>query len=111
MNLHSPSAAQEPRARTTDPETSHAAARSVTKLTAKQEAVVKVLRALGPATDQTLVLSYRDMSQGGQVPQQSESGVRTRRNELASMEPARVVRVGTVKLPSGRRAILWKVAE
>lgn len=110
MDPNSPTAAQEPRARTTDPETSHAAARSVTKLTEKQDAVLSVLRLLGLATDQTLLLAYREMAKEGRVPQQSDSGVRTRRNELSTMDPPKIVRVSTIRLPSGRRAIQWRAA-
>lgn len=100
-----------PAARTSDPETSHAAARSVTGVNSKQADVLRVLRELGPATDATLLLAYRDFERQSKVQRQSDSGVRTRRSELTHMDPPKIVRVATVKLPSGRRAIQWKVAE
>ena len=92
-----------PVARTSDPDTSHAAARSVTNLTEKQDAVLNLLRETGSATD--WALSSRYFFRAGLV-EQSESGLRTRRSEL--------VRKGLVHdtgeretLPSGRKAIIW----
>jgi len=101
----------EARARSTDPETSHEAARSVTSLTRKQAHVLRVLREIGPLTDVALCEAYRTHVMRGLVERQSESGIRTRRHELAEMDPPRVVRVGTTTLQSGRRAIRWKAAE
>lgn len=95
-----------PRARTTDPETSHAAADSVTDLTRKQEAVLLLLREIGPTHDQRLVSAYQHTAGKRAFPYQSESGIRTRRAEL--------VRKGLVRdtgeratLESGRSAIVW----
>jgi hypothetical protein len=91
-----------PRARTTDPGTSHAAAKSVVLITEKQQAVLRVFDVYGSMTDTELLERYRD--QVG-LPQQSDSGIRTRRHELT--ERGHLAAVGETTLPSGRRAIIW----
>lgn len=99
----------QPRARTTDPATSHEAAASVTDLNTKQEAVLAVLREIGPSTDQRLVSVYM-FKKAGSVPRQSESGVRTRRSELTKkglVRPSGEYRT----TGSGRRAIIWEAVE
>ncbi len=90
------------RTRKTDPETSLAAAASVTELTKKQELVLSVLRELGPMTDEQIAEQW--------VRPFSESGLRTRRSEL--------VRRGLVrwtgehrKLRSGRMARVWEAPD
>ena len=94
-----------PLARLSDPDSSHAAARSVTGLRDKQRAVLDALVACGGlATDEQIAVRYvRDG-----YPPQSDSGLRTRRAEL--------VRAGLVKdsgvrakLRTGRKAVLWAV--
>lgn len=97
-----------PHARTTDPQTSHDAAASVNQ-TENQRAVYRVLRAHGPATDVELVKAYRAALVRGEVPKQSDSGIRSRRSEL-------VEKLGVVcdtgrrqKLESGRMANVWEV--
>jgi len=73
-----------PLARTTDPETSHDAARKITpELNALQELVLKALRLYGPCTDRSLITALK-----GQYGR-TESTWRTRRAEL--------VRKGKVK--------------
>ena len=74
------------RARRTDPDTSHAAAASVTKLTDKQQAVVEVMRKMGgECTDHALGNRYAaSHSYNEGLPEQSTSGLRTRRSELVS---------------------------
>ena len=91
-----------PRARTTDPKTSHDAAESVREVTATQDYVLRALRR--PRTDVELVEAYRNFKI---APKASESGLRTRRSEL--------VRQGLVRdsgrrvvLDSGRAAIVWE---
>lgn len=97
-----------PRARTSDPSTSHAAAASVTGLRDNQEAVLGLLRAVGPSTDEYLVELYEAHAVR---PKQSPSGIRTRRKELATMEPPLVIDTGRkAKLKSGRKAIVWGAA-
>ena len=95
------------RTRRTDPDTSLAAAASVTKITEKQTAVLMLLRECGSLTDGELGREYRVEFAYGKVPRQSESGLRTRRSEL--------VRRGLVrwtgelrKLESGRMARVWE---
>lgn len=91
-----------PRARRTDPKTSHDAAESVRDVTATQEYVLRALRR--PRTDPELLEAYRKFKR---APRASESGVRSRRAEL--------VRRGLVRdsgrrivLESGRAAIVWE---
>jgi len=96
-----------PVARHSDPDTSHAAADSVTELTEKQETVLALLINYGPQlSDGEIAVTYRRVGYHVTWPQ-SESGLRTRRSEL--------VRKGLVqdsgervKLESGRMAILWE---
>lgn len=100
----------EPRARRTDPATSHDAARSIkaAALRASQEAVLKFLRRHGPATDVELVEGYPEWARALHPPQ-SPSGLRTRRHEL--VEAGAVVDTGDrAELPSGRKAIVWAAA-
>lgn len=96
------------RARESDPETSHAAADSITpdKLRASQRAVLNVLRLRGgKGTDEQIAESYTR----GSWPAQSPSGLRTRRKEL--VEAGLVEDSGErVTLPSGRDSIVWRVA-
>jgi hypothetical protein len=98
----------EPRARTTDPETSHEAAVSVSALRQKQDGVLGLLRRMGPMTLEELVSRYRyEMGVTDFLPQQSDSGIRTRCSEL--------VRMGLVedsgqraRTASGRKAVVWR---
>jgi hypothetical protein len=98
-------------ARRTDPETSREAARSLKaeRLRASQEAVLAVLKRHGPLDDHTLVDLYDMLTATGGIPEQSPSGIRTRRHEL--VEAGEVVDTGErAKMPSGRRAIVWAAA-
>ena len=90
-----------PRARATDPKTSHDAAASVDNITATQEYVLKALRK--PRADVELVEAYRRFKT---APRASESGIRSRRAEL--VDRGLVIDTGRrVKLDSGRYAIVW----
>ena len=91
-----------PRARTTDPETSHEAAESVRNVTTTHEYVLRALRR--PRTDRELLEAYRQFKR---APRASESGIRSRRAELVR---AGLVRDSKrrVRLESGRRAIVWE---
>jgi hypothetical protein len=98
-------------ARTSDPETSHAAAASVSDIRASQQAVLNVMRKR-PAygyTDEELVAEYNKLqARSLRYPFQSESGIRTRRKELERMgfvEYSGDKRV----LTSGRLARVWVV--
>lgn len=95
-----------PAARSTDPATSHAAARSVRATrTETQRKVLALLRQSGPCTDEELHRRYERMH--GPI---STSGLRTRRRELCDAKPALVKNSGkTRRLSSGRRAIVWEV--
>ena len=93
-----------PQARTTDPQTSHLAAVSVTGLTESRAAVLRVLREWSEGlTDQVLVEYYRLEETH---PRQSESGIRSRRHELVVLGLVRDSGQ-RVKLLSGRSAIVW----
>lgn len=108
-------------ARQSDPDTSHEAAASVGNLTGRQGAILRFLEnnlekmmAMGNLrkshfTDFTLVQAYQErfktMIDG--YPNQSDSGIRTRRKEL--VERGLIEDSGMrVKMPSGRKAIVWK---
>lgn len=97
-------------ARHTDPETSHEAAASLRddKVRASQQAVLMILLRFGPMTDTKLIEHY--YSFGDFQPQQSESGIRTRRGEL--VKKGRVRDSGKrERLASGRRSIVWEAVE
>jgi hypothetical protein len=89
-----------PFARTTDPETSHEAAQSVTNITPLKAEILK--RLMTPMTDTELYTQIKFRS----TLIVTESGVRSRRAEL--------VQAGLVKdtgerqkLETGRNAIVW----
>ena len=92
-----------PRARLTDPETSHAAAaelkrESVTRL---RSVVLSLLRKC-EMDDRSLVVLALQLE-----PKYSQSGIRTRRAEL--VELGLVEDSGKrVRMPSGRMAIVWR---
>ena len=94
-----------PRARSTDPQTSADAARSVTGLREKQKAVLRVFDAYGPQTLGELVQSYRYLSL--KLPRQSDSGIRTRCSELVAMGLVRDTGLRR-KMSTGRMAIVWE---
>lgn len=100
---------EEPRAyaRHTDPAESHAAAASVDDITGKQSAVLALVREAGPLTDYALVQLYQQQYRERGWPEQSDSGLRTRRNELyrkgyLARDAARGL------LPTGRQAARWR---
>ena len=105
------------RARTTDPDTSHAAAESLDPdvITRNQGAVLRLFEGSdtayqGGLTDAALVTVYeaRMAVDPEHFPQQSPSGLRTRRKELT--QKGRLRDSGNrVRLDSGRLAIEWVV--
>lgn len=98
-------------ARRTDPDTSHAAAASISsdKIRLSQEAVRTVVRLIEPCCDLEIADYYRRMASARKWPPQSDSGLRTRRSEL--VEKGIVVDSGKRRrLPSGRQSILWRLA-
>ena len=96
-------------ARTTDPQPSHAAAASLTvdRLSAARYAVYWALREWPGLTDAALVDRYHRARKAYGWPQQTDSGIRTRRQELHRGGLLRVC--GEVRLPSGRMARRWEV--
>jgi hypothetical protein len=93
-----------PRARNTDPITSHLAAESVENITLTQEYVLRALRR--PRNDSQLIEAYRSYKT---APKASESGIRSRRAELVAL--GKVDDSGKrVKMPSGRSSIVWERA-
>lgn len=96
-----------PFARTADPYTSHEAAKSVTKVTETQQAILQLLQT--PMTDEQLVNAYlAGAFLEGTYPEASESGIRSRRAELA--RKGLVVIVTTSLTSTGRKARVWKVS-
>lgn len=92
-----------PRARVTDPVTSHLAAASVTALRESQSAILAMFG--GPWTDEELIDRYYQAMSAGIVPAQSESGIRTRRKEL--VDAGFLVASGMGRSRSGRSSTLW----
>jgi hypothetical protein len=89
-----------PFARTTDPETSHEAAESVTNITPLKQEILQ--RLMTPMTDADLIEVIRTSSR----LIVTESGVRSRRAEL--VQAGLVKDTGArVKLATGRNAIVW----
>jgi hypothetical protein len=89
-----------PHARTTDPETSHEAAQSVTNITPLKQEILQ--RLMTPMTDQ-LLYELLDRTSDLVV---TESGVRSRRSEL--VQAGLVKDTGArEKLKTGRNAIVW----
>jgi len=75
-----------------------------------------VMRHVGPCTDEQLVENYMGLLTSPywrkSLPVQSESGIRTRRRELADMQPPKVIDTGRkTRLHSGRYAIVWRALE
>lgn len=98
-------ASAEAHARNTDPETSHAAARSITseRIRASQQIVLSILKTYGPLTDEDIWSYVLGLGHRGHL---SPSGARTRRSELVAL--GRVRDTGERKtLASGRQAIVW----
>lgn len=94
-------------ARSTDPETSHEAAESLSRhaIRNSQQEVLDTMRRWWPLTDRALVAILYSANGKGQSP----SGIRTRRSELVDM--GLVVDTGFRNTaPSGRREIVWAVA-
>lgn len=95
-------------ARHTDPSTSHEAAASVRNETATQKIILSFLEA-SPMTDEELVNAYQNgADRFGFIPHASDSGIRSRRAELAAA--SKVFPVGYKKTKSGRKAIVWEAA-
>ncbi len=101
-------------ARTSDPDTSHEAAASLSseRIRQSQEAVLSLFRhAAEPMDDKTLVRLYQTMSAARPdlyLPQ-ADSGIRTRRNEL--VKKGLIIFTGErVKVGDKCHAKVWKLA-
>jgi hypothetical protein len=97
-----------PRARRSDPRTSHDAAESFSREAVRvtQQKILELL-ADGPMSDTEIADRY---AQHHTWPRQSPSGLRTRRAEL--VHDGRVRDTGDrVVLPSGRKSIVWALTE
>lgn len=101
------------RARTTDPDTSHAAAASIQNLTAAQARVLALFKTFGDLTDTELAAHYEKMVGIGSAlvqswPPMSPSGLRSRRAELCAQN--RLEDTGKrARTPSGRSTICWGI--
>ena len=92
-----------PRARNTDPATSHEATATVTNVRATHEFVIRALRR--PTHDVELVKRCQAYAK---APRASESGIRTRRSELVAL--GMILDSGKrVRLESGRQATVWQI--
>lgn len=103
---------EEAHARRGDPVTSHMAAASIKseEIRRSQQGVLSMFERYGPMHDVALVERYMlNAAPISDLPQQSESGVRTRRSELVTKG---VLEDSGRKeqLPSGRKAIVWRIA-
>ncbi len=91
------------KARSTDPETSHAAAASVQGRTKTHTAILQILKAKGPSTDEEIFRSLKDI--GVLI---SSSGARTRRSELVALK--KVGFYGDFRLTeAGRNSRVWEI--
>lgn len=93
-----------PKARNTDPVTSHQAAESVKNISHTQEFILRALKRR--RNDEQLIEAYRAFKS---APRASDSGIRSRRAEL--------VRAGLVRdsgermrMASGRCSIVWELS-
>jgi hypothetical protein len=98
------------RARHADPPTSVAAAKSVGDLTEKQRAVLTVMRHFNKALlDEEIVENYQMNRTLLHLPQQSDSGIRSRRAELYRLE--KIVQHEKRRMSTGRMGRTWRIKE
>jgi hypothetical protein len=105
-------AVEAPAARHSDPETSQAAALSITELAqrASKDRVLTMLFELGPMHDYALIEKYEALRIERGWPHASRSGLQTRRHEL--VVEGKVEDSGRrIRLRSGRDAIVWQVRQ
>ena len=93
--------------RTTDPQTSHDAAKTV-RVTDGQMAVYAEFRMYGPMTDEQLIYALKVRSESCPDAQLSDSGARSRRSELVKLGMLRDSGQRGVTA-SGRQTIIWCV--
>lgn len=97
----------EPRARHSDPDTSHAAAASVRRIADTHRALLALFEWHPAMTDEQILDQYTTLRTMMDWPRQSPSGLRTRRSEL--------VQAGLIgdsgqraRTTSGRACIIWQ---
>jgi len=95
-----------PRARRTDPRTSHDAAATVRGQTATHARLMSLLRERGPMTDEEIAAAWVDMTRIAAWPKVSPSGLRTRRAELVDEGKVVDSRL-TRQTQAGRRTTVW----
>jgi len=107
-----------PRARNTDPSTSHEAAAKVAKRAPTiRTAVLDTLRLYFPRPErftlEEVVAVYRRRVERGAAPRTTDSSVRTRVSELVTLGEVRDTGEKIVLYTSraGRRCILWELTE
>jgi hypothetical protein len=92
-------------ARTSDTHTSHEAAASVVNITLTQTYILGILAT--PMTDEHLVNTYKDLARIDPLqPWASESGIRSRRAELAALGLVEIV--GHEYTRANRKAHVWQ---
>jgi hypothetical protein len=98
-----------PNARITDPETSHEAAKSVSKLRYMYDTMIIAFETLGPMNDEQLIKLWRVGVNELGWRSASESGIRSRRSELVAQ--GKLKDSGKrQKMQSGRLSIVWEIA-
>jgi hypothetical protein len=94
-----------PNTRHTDPQTSHEAAKSVSRLADSYRIILDLFASFGPMNDEQLIKLWKSHSN----KPASDSGIRSRRSELAAH--GKVIDTGErVKMSSGRASIVWGIA-
>lgn len=102
-----------PRARTSDPETSHEAAASISRkaLSDGQRTILNLLRKFGPMTDEEILEELAEMGWRNQKVR-TASSARTRRKEITQddIHKDRPIKDSGErrKTRSGRNAIVWE---
>lgn len=89
------------RARTSDPQPSHAAAASVKHITEAQDLIQHFLKSYGPMTDEQIYPLVKHVC--------SPSGARTRRAELVALGKI-AAHSESGRTQAGRRCTIWAVA-
>lgn len=98
-----------PHARISDPETSHEAAKSVSKLKDMYDTMLIAFESLGPMNDEQLIKLWKVGVRELGWREASESGIRSRRSELVAQ--GKIIDSGTrLKMSSGRMSIVWRLA-
>jgi len=102
-------APEQAHARRSDPQQSHAAARSVVNLGRTRDEIIRILLNCGPQTDEQIWREYvyRSTRKYSTMPKVSPSGLRSRRAELVKM--GLVEQCGEGVTQAGRTCAKWRV--